>query len=149
MIVKYIKVHPEAKVPTKATENAACFDVYAVEDYSFDHLSRRKVRTGLKFEIPVGWEMQIRPRGGKSWEGFEIMNSPGTLDADYRGELFILMRWNAPEGLGELLDYSKGIEVGERIAQIKLARIYDTIFEEVEELSDTERGEGAFGSTGV
>ena len=101
------------------------------------------VPTGLKVAIPVGYEWQIRARSSLGRKGLILPHSIGTIDADYRGELFVLMTW-----IGEGKSYT--IEKGERIAQMVIAPIPESEFTEVdlESLGDTERGEGGFGSTG-
>jgi dUTP pyrophosphatase len=101
------------------------------------------VPTGLKVAIPVGFEGQIRARSSLGRKGLILPHSIGTIDADYRGELFVLMTW-----IGEGSSYT--IEKGERIAQMVIAPIPPSEFTEVnlESLGDTERGEGGFGSTG-
>ena len=100
------------------------------------------VSTGLAFEIPIGMELQIRPRSGLALKnGISLVNSPGTLDSGYRGELGII-----------LINHGDGdfeVRVGDRIAQIVLNRFEVMEIEEVDELSDSVRGDGGFGSTGV
>jgi dUTP pyrophosphatase len=100
------------------------------------------VRTGLAFEIPEGYELEVRPRSGLACKGSVILvNSPGTLDSDYRGELLIGLR-RLPEP-----DYYN-IEAGDRIAQVKVNEVLSIEFVEVAELSETVRGINGFGSTG-
>ena len=99
------------------------------------------VPTGLAMEIPLGFEVQVRPRSGLALKTpLFLCNSPGTIDSDYRGELKII--------LGNLSDQCHIIEHGERIAQIVLAPVVQAVFEPVGELSPTPRGDGGFGSTG-
>ena len=141
--VKVKRLHPEAKLPTKATTGSVCHDVYASESRMVGSGAVVPVPTGLAFEVPDGCMLEIRPRSGLSSEGLAIANSPGTLDSDYRGELMILMlRAVSPSDSMWLID------VGDRIAQIKLVRVPEIEFLEVDELSETVRGEGGFGSTG-
>ena len=100
------------------------------------------VPTGLSFEIPAGFEIQVRPRSGLSLKtNLLVVNSPGTVDADYRGEIKII--------LGNFGKNEEVIEHGQRIAQLVLAPIVQAKFEIVESLTDTDRGEKGFGSTGV
>lgn len=99
------------------------------------------IPTGLAFEIEPGFEVQIRPRSGLSFKtGLMVVNSPGTIDADYRGEVKIIM--------GNLGKSDEVIEHGDRVAQMVLMPVPQASFEIVEELSDTDRGAGGFGSTG-
>lgn len=97
--------------------------------------------TGLVFEIPNGWEIQVRPRSGLAWrQGLTVVNAPGTIDSDYRGEVKILM-----VNLG-----SEAVTVarGDRVAQLVLSPVHRAVFSEAETLSETGRAEGGFGSTG-
>lgn len=99
------------------------------------------VPTGLSMEIPDGYEIQIRPRSGLSYKtGLMVVNSPGTIDADYRGELKII--------LGNLGDTAQNIAHGDRVAQMILSPVTQALFSVADELSETERGAGGFGSTG-
>ena len=99
------------------------------------------IPTGLAFEIPAGFEIQVRPRSGLSLKtGLLVVNSPGTIDADYRGEVKIIM--------GNLGDHTEVIEHGDRVAQLVMAPITQAHFVITDELSSTERGSGGFGSTG-
>ena len=102
-----------------------------------------RIRTGLRVAIPVGFEGQVRARSSLGSKGLILPHSIGTIDADYRGELFVLMTW-----IGEGDSYK--VKSGERIAQLVIAPIPDVQFAEVEigDLGDTERGTGGFGSTG-
>lgn len=140
MNLKVKKLYPDAKLPTKATPESSCYDVYSVEEVKFMTWTKRMVPTGLAFELPPGMSLDIRPRSGLASQGFIILNSPGTLDSDYRGELLISCM--------SLSTLDILIEKGDRIAQIRLFRTIDIEFEEVKELDETSRGEGGFGSTG-
>lgn len=105
-------------------------------------LQRALVPTGLFLEIPVGYEMQVRPRSGLAYKhGIGLVNSPGTIDADYRGELKVL--------LVNLSDQEFVVQDGERIAQLVVARHETVQWQPVEALSETARGAGGYGSTGV
>jgi dUTP pyrophosphatase len=140
--VRVKKLDPAAKLPTRASAGAACFDVYALDGGPVDEKAVLVVHTGLVFEVPRGYEMQIRPRSGLAKkEGLIIVNSPGTLDSDYRGELMILLRTFPRVGY-----YI--VNPGDRIAQIKISEVPPVQFVETEELSVTERGDGGYGSTG-
>jgi len=105
-------------------------------------LARIIVKTGLFIELPVGTEAQVRPRSGlAAKKGITVLNAPGTIDADYRGEIGVI--------LVNLSNEDFTIENGERIAQLVIAKHERAEWEEVESLSETTRGEGGFGSTGV
>ncbi len=134
------KLSKDALVPLRATEGSAFYDVYAVEDTTLKSNLVTSVSTGLAFEIPFGYELEVRPRSGLSLHKIILANSPGTLDSDYRGELKILLL-----NLGNK-DYL--IRKGDRIAQIGVRTIPAIDFQEVEELSKTSRGSKGFGSTG-
>lgn len=131
-------------LPEYATLLAAGMDMRAnnEEPITLHPLERALVPTGLFVEIPSGYEIQVRPRSGLAIKkGITVINSPGTVDADYRGELKV--------GLVNLSSEDFIIEKGERIAQMVLAAHEKTEWEEVEELGKSERGEGGFGSTGM
>jgi dUTP pyrophosphatase len=126
------------------SELAAGMDLCAALDTPLwlEPLERRAVPTGLALAIPAGWEGQIRPRSGLALKrGVTVLNAPGTIDADYRGELMVL--------LINLDGLAKPIEPGERIAQLVIAPVARAELVEVAELDVTERGAGGFGSTGL
>lgn len=128
-------------LPAYATAHAAGMDIVAAEDFSLAPGARHAVATGFAIAIPVGFEVQVRPRSGLALKhGITCLNTPGTIDADYRGEVKVILA-----NLG-----SEPFEVrrGERIAQLVPAPVLAARFEEVGELDDTARGEGGFGSTG-
>lgn len=131
-------------VPFYATELSAGMDLKAAieEPVELDSLERAMVPTGLFIELPAGYEAQVRPRSGLAAKhGVTVCNSPGTIDADYRGEIKVI-----------LVNLSKDkfvINPGERIAQMVIAKYEKIEWEEVEQLGETERGAGGFGSTGV
>lgn len=133
---------PEIHVPKYASELAAGFDLVANEEVTFkEQFETKTVGTGLSMAIPDGFELQIRPRSGMSLKTLMIIpNSPGTIDADYRGEIRVIFR--------NLSEESFIISKGDRIAQAVLAPIYQAEFKVVTELSETKRGSGGFGSTG-
>jgi len=141
--LKVKKLTENAKVPTFAHEGDACFDLYAAESIWINAGKATPVSTGLAFEIPEGWEMQIRPRSGLSSKfNITLPNSPATIDAGYRGEVLVLLTIIS----SHCSEYE--IHEGDRIAQACLKKVYDTTFEEVDELGDSERGEGGLGSSG-
>jgi dUTP pyrophosphatase len=128
-------------LPVYATEGAAGMDVVAAEDVTLPQGSRHAVATGLAFAIPVGFEIQVRPRSGLALKhGITVPNTPGTIDSDYRGELKVILINHG--------DQAFEIRRGDRIAQLVIAPVTRASWLEVEELDDTARGEGGFGSTG-
>jgi dUTP pyrophosphatase len=139
--VKVKKKDKELPTPAYKTVGAAGADVCSAEDVTIRTGGRCLVSTGLYLEVPPGYECQIRPRSGLALShGITVLNAPGTLDSDYRGELGVLL-FNTSTS-----DYK--IRKGERIAQIVIAPVVQAVFEDVEELSITDRGAGGFGSTG-
>mgnify|MGYP001334686109 FL=1 len=132
-----------ARLPTRGSEHAAGWDLYALEEYVVPFRKSVKLRTGLRVAIPVGYEGQVRARSSLGSKGLILPHSIGTIDADYRGELFVLMTW-----IGEGESYT--VNAGERIAQLLISPIPEVSFKEVtiEQLGDTKRGDGGFGSTG-
>lgn len=141
-----VKVINKSKheLPAYETTASAGLDVRANIDESITlkPLERTLVKTGLFMEIPVGFECQVRPRSGLALKkGISVLNAPGTVDADYRGEVGVI--------LINLSNESFVIEDGERIAQLVFAEVKQANWNEVEVLSDTDRGAGGFGSTGV
>ena len=112
------------------------------ETVTLQPLGRAIIKTGLFIELPVGIEAQVRPRSGlAAKKGVTVLNAPGTIDADYRGEIGVI--------LVNLSNEEFTVENGERIAQLVIAKHERADWVEVEELSETSRGEGGFGSTGV
>ncbi len=133
--------HP---LPDYETIASAGMDLRAnlSEPITLKSLERTIVKTGLFIELPIGYEAQVRPRSGlAAKKGITVLNSPGTVDADYRGEIGVILINLSTE------DFV--IENGERIAQLVIARHERAEWTEAEELSQTSRGEGGFGSTGV
>jgi len=131
-------------LPAYATAGSAGVDLKAniASDLTLRPLSRALVPTGLFLEIPEGYECQIRPRSGLAAKhGITVLNTPGTIDSDYRGEVKVI--------LVNLSDQPFVVKPGERIAQAVFAKVERIELVEVESLSETNRGEGGFGSTGV
>jgi len=141
--IKVARTHPDALMPTRGSAHAAGWDLYSLEDTEVLFRTSVKLRTGLHIAIPVGYEGQVRARSSLGSKGLILPHSIGTIDADYRGELFVLMTW-----IGEGDSYV--IKAGERVAQLLITPIPKSAFTEVglEELGETVRGEGGFGSTG-
>ncbi|MDP4576173.1 dUTP diphosphatase [Qipengyuania sp. G39] len=128
-------------LPAYATDGAAGMDVVAAEAVTLKPGQRHAVATGLAVAIPDGYEIQVRPRSGLALKhGISVPNTPGTIDSDYRGELKVIMINHGTE------DFP--IARGDRIAQLVLAPVTQAEWDEVEELDDTARGSGGFGSTG-
>lgn len=131
-------------LPKYETGASAGLDLRAniLKPYSLQPLERTLVQTGIFLEISVGYEAQVRPRSGLALKkGITVLNTPGTIDADYRGEVGVI--------LVNLSNQPFVINDGERIAQLVFSKVEQAEFLEVKELSSTERGDGAFGSTGV
>jgi len=165
--VKIRKLSPAARIPTYATSGSAAFDLYAAEDVIIAPGETKKVPLGFAVEIPVGFEMQIRPRSGNSYKTpLRITNSPATIDVDFRGEVAVLIdntsrdTWsNAARRLDNTYDDdtrdkceagSYIIRQGDRIAQaviVPVPRVEFVVTDE--ELTQTERGNGGFGSSGI
>lgn len=131
-------------LPTYATAQSAGMDLRANTDspITLKPMERRLVPTGLYIALPEGYEAQVRPRSGLALKhGITVLNTPGTVDADYRGEIMVLLINFSTEAFV--------INAGERIAQMVIARHEQANFEEVEVLDETERGAGGYGHTGV
>lgn len=129
-------------VPAYATAHAAGMDVVSAEEVTLNPGDRYPVATGFAIAIPEGYEVQVRPRSGLALKhGITLPNTPGTIDADYRGELKVLLINHGAEAFP--------IKRGDRIAQLVVAPVQIASFAEVEELDDTARGTGGFGSTGI
>lgn len=134
----------ENSLPQYATPLSAGMDVRAANEQpiKIDPLQRAIVPTGLFLEIPAGYEVQVRPRSGlAAKKGITVLNAPGTIDADYRGEVCVI--------LVNLSSEPFVVEKGERIAQLVLSRHECIEWDECRTLSESERGDGGFGSTGV
>ena len=131
------------ELPAYETIGSAGLDIRAFieESITLKPLERKLIKTGLFLEIPVGYEAQVRPRSGFALKnGVTVLNSPGTIDADYRGEVGVI--------LINLSQENVEIHSGDRIAQLVFAKVEQAEWNEVETLSETERGAGGFGSTG-
>ncbi|RMA65946.1 dUTP diphosphatase [Ulvibacter antarcticus] len=143
MNIKIINKSDHA-LPSYETLFSAGMDLRAnvSEPSTIKPLQRAIVKTGLFIELPVGYEAQVRPRSGlAAKKGITVLNSPGTIDADYRGEIGVI--------LVNLSNEDFTIEHGERIAQLIIAKHERAVWEEVETLGETSRGAGGFGSTGI
>lgn len=129
-------------LPSYETPGAAGMDICAAESVTLRPGARQLVATGFAVAIPEGYEIQVRPRSGLAFKhGISVLNTPGTIDSDFRGEMKVLLAHHGEE------DFA--IAKGDRIAQIVVAPVQRATLNEVDELGDTERGSGGFGSTGV
>ncbi len=129
-------------LPAYATEGAAGMDVVAAESLVLAPGARHAVATGFAFAIPDGYEVQVRPRSGLALKyGVTCLNTPGTIDSDYRGEVKVILANLGAEPFP--------IARGDRIAQLVAAPVQRAVFDEVYDLNNTVRGSGGFGSTGV
>jgi dUTP pyrophosphatase len=128
-------------LPAYATDGAAGMDVLAAEDVVLAPGARHAVATGLAFAIPIGFEIQVRPRSGLALKhGITVPNTPGTIDSDYRGELKVILINHGGEPFA--------VRRGDRVAQLVVAPVTRATWLKVDELDHTARGEGGFGSTG-
>ena len=134
--------NPDLPLPTRQSAHAAGFDVCSADpDFVLTPGERRAVGTGLTFELSEGYEMQVRPRSGLALKfGITLPNAPGTIDADYRGELKVILQNGGADAVA--------IRRGERIAQLVFARHETPELHESDAISETARGAGGFGSTG-
>lgn len=162
-------MHPNAKLPSYAHDGDAGMDVFAVEDVILPKGMPNLVKTGLRCKIPDGYELQVRPRSGLALKGVTVWNAPGTIDSKYRGEIGVILMYHNNECVtltekrrdprtGKLIDVGVGtgprtqyeIKAGDKIAQLVLAPVYKAWPVKVDKVdTDTDRGEGGFGSTGV
>ena len=143
MVVKIIN-QSENSLPAYETEGSAGMDLRAdiTEAVTLKSLERAMIPTGLFIELPLGYEAQVRPRSGLAAKrGLTCLNSPGTIDSDYRGEIKVI--------LVNLSNETQVVEPAERIAQMVIAKHERVTLQEVEVLNDTSRGAGGFGSTGT
>jgi dUTP pyrophosphatase len=140
--IQRMESNPDLPLPALATEGAAGFDLRSADpDFVLDPGERRTVGTGLRIEIPPGYEGQVRPRSGLAVRhGVTVANAPGTIDSDYRGEVRV--------GLIHLGEEPLKISRGDRIAQIVFAPVAAAALVEMDVLSESDRGERGFGSTG-
>lgn len=143
-IIVKVKLDDQTTLPKQTTALSAGSDIYAKldEPYVLKSGEFALIPTGLKIALPAGYEAQVRPRSGLAAKyGVTVLNTPGTIDADYRGEVKVI-----------LINHGKNdfvINNNDRIAQFVIAPVINTTFVRVEEIDETERGEGGFGSTGV
>jgi dUTP diphosphatase len=140
----FVKLSPDATLPEYKTEGAAGADLcaYIADDVKLKPMERRLIPTGVFVELPSGYELQVRPRSGLALNhGITVLNTPGTVDSDYRGELQVL--------LINLGDEDFVVKNGDRIAQAVIAEVNHATFTVSDLLSSTKRGSSGYGSTGV
>jgi dUTP pyrophosphatase len=137
----YNRIHKDAVVPIYEKPGDAACSLRVIEDYTIHPGQRIIARTGLKISIPEGFEAQVRPRSGNAWKkGLTVLNSPGTIDAGYRGEIMVIL---INLGSEDIL-----IEKGDAVAQMKFSAVYTGYFMETDNLDTTQRGIGGLGHTG-
>ena len=142
MVDLNITLDPGARAPAYQTEGSAGMDLRSNEEVELQPGGRQLVKTGLRIAIPKGFEGQVRPRSGLALKhGISMVNTPGTIDSDYRGEIQVLLI-----NLGQSV---VKLERGERIAQLVICPVTRAEINVVDRLDETERGEGGFGSTGT
>lgn len=157
------KLHPDAVIPFYARQGDAGMDLVAVQDVTIEPGSTKIIPTGLAMAIPPGYELQIRPRSGLSANTrIRVANSPGTIDSNYRGEIGVIIDNIAPKEYQIEMDFDDigclvplehqiraiTINKGDRIAQAVLAEVPQAIFQEVDDLDETNRGAAGYGSSG-
>lgn len=144
MRVRIHRLVDDLPLPEKASPGSSGLDLRACleQPVTLQPGQRQLISTGLRLEIPVGYEAQVRPRSGLALKhGLTVLNSPGTIDADYRGEVGVVLIHHGHEPIT--------LTRGERIAQLVFARVEDVTWDVVDDLEASERGRGGFGSTGV
>lgn len=140
--VRFKRLGPQAMLPVYATPGAAGMDVRSAVDVTLGTGTWAAIGTELSVEIPPGFEIQVRPRSGLAAKhGVTVLNAPGTIDSDYRGEIKVILINHGPTPFE--------IQAGDRIAQLVVAKVPAITIEDAESLSETERGTGGLGSTGV
>lgn len=144
MVLKVKRLHPDAIIPKYAKTGDSGFDLVAIEDTVIAPTQTRLIKTGIAIEIPEGFEMQIRPRSGTSLNTqLRVANAPGTVDSGFRGECCIILQNTNIGGTIAI------VKKGDRIAQGVICPVIHATIEEVEDLTETERGSSGFGSSGI
>lgn len=142
--VLFKKLHSNAQLPERQTPDSAGVDLKSIRPYMIPPGEWLMISCGFAMALPKGYEAQVRPRSGLALNhGVTVLNTPGTVDSDYRGEMKVILINHGPKPFH--------ISPGDRIAQMVITKVADPVdlpFAEVEELDDTERGSGGFGSTG-
>ncbi|RMD95582.1 MAG: dUTP diphosphatase [Calditrichaeota bacterium] len=141
-VVKIKKLYPQAQLPQYAHEGDSGADLFSIIDCVLEPGQRKAIPTGLAAEVPRGFELQVRPKSGLALNyGVTVLNTPGTIDFGYRGEIKVI--------LINLGSKPYPVQAGQKIAQLVVAPVAYADFQQVEELSETDRGSGGFGSTGL
>ena len=141
MTLRFKKIHPDAVLPSYAHPSDAGMDVKSVDDLTLAPGKRALVRTGLVMLLPPSYEAQVRPRSGLALKnGVTVLNSPGTIDSGYRGEVGVI--------LINLGDADFAVRKGDKVAQLVIAPVTQPDVVEVSEIDETDRGSSGFGSTG-
>jgi dUTP pyrophosphatase len=141
-LVKIKKMHPNAHLPHYAHAGDSGADLFSVDECTLQPMQRKAIPTGLTAEVPKGFELQVRPKSGLALNhGITVLNTPGTIDYGYRGEIKVI--------LINLSTEPYHIKAGQKIAQLVVAPVTYANFQLVEQLSETQRGSGGFGSTGL
>jgi dUTP pyrophosphatase len=144
LAVRIMRVHPDAQLPRYMSDRAAGLDLFSSPAGGAMTIApgeRKLVGTGVAIALPHGYEAQVRPRSGLALKhGVTVLNAPGTIDEDYRGEIKVLLINHGQEPFA--------VQAGERIAQLVVARVERVAFAEVETLDETARGAGGYGHTG-
>lgn len=142
MTLKFKRVHPDAVLPAYAHPSDAGMDLRSVADLTIPRFGRALVPTGLVALLPPGYEAQVRPRSGLALKkGVTVLNSPGTIDSGYRGEIGVI--------LANFGDETFEVKKGDKVAQLVIAPVTQASVEEADIVDETDRGVGGFGSTGV
>lgn len=141
MTLKFKRIHPDAVLPAYAHPSDAGMDIRSVADVTVPARGRALVPTGLVVLLPPLYEAQVRPRSGLALKhGITVLNTPGTIDSGYRGEIGVI--------LFNTTDEDFQVRKGDRVAQVVIAPVTQPVIEEAQEIDETDRGAGGFGSTG-
>lgn len=141
MTLKFKRIHPDAVLPAYAHPSDAGMDIRSVADVTVAARGRALVPTGLVVLLPPLYEAQVRPRSGLALKhGITVLNTPGTIDSGYRGEIGVIL-FNSSD-----VDFQ--VKKGDRVAQVVIAPVTQPVIEEAQEIDETDRGAGGFGSTG-
>ena len=140
--IEFVKTHPNAKIPTRGSVEAAGLDLYAVESGTIPAGTFKFVSAGVAMALPIGYEGQVRPRSGLAAKhGVTVLNAPGTLDSDFSGTIGVIL-------INHHRTADFYFEAGDRIAQLVIAKVELPVAVEGNQLRDTDRGSSGFGSTG-
>ena len=141
MTLKFKRIHPDAVLPAYAHPSDAGMDIRSVADMTVPARGRALVPTGLVVLLPPLYEAQVRPRSGLALKhGITVLNTPGTIDSGYRGEIGVILLNSS--------DVDFQVKKGDRVAQVVIAPVTQPVIEEAQEIDETDRGAGGFGSTG-